>query len=49
MAARQETYVITNNHFRGQAIVNAGELKRAVGQDGKVPPQLGNVYPGRVG
>ena len=49
MAAKRETYVITNNHFRGQAIVNAGELKRAVGQDGKVPPQLGTVYPERVG
>lgn len=48
MAKEQETYVITNNHFRGQAVVNAGELKRALGQDGKVPPQLREVYAGRV-
>lgn len=48
MAKEQETYVITNNHFRGQAVVNAGELKRALGQDGKVPPQLKEIYAGRV-
>lgn len=48
MAAEAETYVITNNHFRGQAIVNAGELKRALGQSPKVPPQLKEVYAGRV-
>jgi uncharacterized protein YecE (DUF72 family) len=27
MAQEKETYVVTNNHFRGQAIVNAGELE----------------------
>ncbi len=37
MAEEKDTYVITNNHFRGQAIVNAGELKEALGQDGRVP------------
>ena len=37
MAKEKDTYVITNNHFRGQAIVNAGELKEALGQDGRVP------------
>jgi uncharacterized protein YecE (DUF72 family) len=37
MAKSKDTYVITNNHFRGQAIVNAGELKEALGQDGRVP------------
>ena len=49
MAEKAETYVITNNHFRGQAVVNAAELKRALGQDGKVPPQLAEIYPERVG
>lgn len=44
MAQNQDTYVITNNHFRGQAIVNAGELKRGLGLDGRVPPQLKEVY-----
>lgn len=47
MAKSKDTFVITNNHFRGQAIVNAGELKEALGQEGKVPPQLKEVYPDR--
>lgn len=48
MARNKDAYVITNNHFRGQAIVNAGEIKDALGQDGKVPPQLKEVYPDRT-
>ena len=44
MAQSKETYVITNNHFRGQAIVNAADLKEALGQSGKMPPQLVEVY-----
>jgi uncharacterized protein YecE (DUF72 family) len=48
MARERETYVITNNHFRGQAIVNAGEIKRALGQDVRLPPRLAAAYPGRV-
>jgi uncharacterized protein YecE (DUF72 family) len=48
MAQSHDTYVITNNHFRGQAIVNAGELKRGLGLDGRVPPQLKEHYPDRV-
>ena len=47
MAQSKDTYVITNNHFRGQAIVNAGDLKEALGQGRKLPPQLGEVYPDR--
>ncbi len=47
MAKEKETYVVTNNHFRGQAIVNAGELKGSLGQDPTVPPQLKNAYPDR--
>lgn len=47
MARSQDTYVITNNHFRGQAIVNAAELKEALGQGGKVPPQVKEAYPER--
>jgi uncharacterized protein YecE (DUF72 family) len=47
MAEARDTYVITNNHFRGQAIVNATELKRALGQEGKVPPQVAETYPER--
>jgi len=44
MAHGQDTYVITNNHFRGQAIVNAVDLKEALGQDAKLPPQLADVH-----
>ena len=47
MARNQDTYVITNNHFRGQAVVNAGELKRSLGQSGEVPPQLASTYADR--
>ena len=49
MAEAQDTYVITNNHFRGQAIVNATELKQALGQGGRVPPQVAETYPERFG
>ncbi|HYR29943.1 MAG TPA: DUF72 domain-containing protein [Thermoanaerobaculia bacterium] len=48
MGQSKDTFVITNNHFRGQAIVNAGEIKDALGQGGKLPPQLSEVYPDRV-
>jgi uncharacterized protein YecE (DUF72 family) len=48
MAAEKEAYVITNNHFRGQAVVNAADLKEALGLRGKVPPQLREVYGERV-
>ena len=48
MAKDKDTYVVTNNHFRGQAIVNAGELKEALGQDGQVPPQLRETYGERI-
>ena len=48
MANESETYVITNNHFRGQAVVNAAELKRALGQEGRVPPQVKETYPDRA-
>lgn len=47
MGRNKDVFVITNNHFRGQAIVNAGDLKEALGQSGKLPPQLAEVYAGR--
>jgi uncharacterized protein YecE (DUF72 family) len=47
MASAKETYVVTNNHFRGQAIVNAVELEESLGMDAKMPPQLKETYPGR--
>src|SRR5207244_12150810 len=48
MARKKETYIITNNHFRGQAIVNAADLKEALGQEAKAPPQLAEVYGDRI-
>lgn len=47
MAKSRDVFVVTNNHFRGQAIVNAGEIKERLGQDGNVPPQLKETYPDR--
>jgi uncharacterized protein YecE (DUF72 family) len=47
MAQSRDTYVVTNNHFRGQAILNAGDLKESLGQDSTLPPQLKEAYPDR--
>lgn len=48
MAKSRDVFVVTNNHFRGQAIVNAGDLKESLGLENKVPPQLKEVYGDRV-
>jgi uncharacterized protein YecE (DUF72 family) len=41
----EKTYAIANNHFRGQAAVNAIELKRMLGQTAKAPDVLVRQYP----
>ena len=42
----RETYVITNNHFRGQAVVNALEIKSTLEEEAaKGPAPLFDVYP----
>lgn len=42
----RETYVITNNHFRGQAVVNAVEIKAALKEKlVPAPAPLFDVYP----
>lgn len=41
----EKTYAIANNHFRGQAAVNAIELKRMLGQEAKAPDVLVREYP----
>lgn len=42
----RETYVITNNHFRGQAVVNAVEIKAALEEEPVPAPEpLFKVYP----
>ena len=44
-----ETYAITNNHFRGQALVNAMEiLEELDGRPPAVPPLLAAAYPDRL-
>lgn len=48
MARSRDVFVVTNNHFRGQAIVNAGDLKESLGLEGRLPPQLQEVYGERV-
>jgi uncharacterized protein YecE (DUF72 family) len=48
MAKSRDVFVITNNHFRGQAIVNAGDLEESLGLRSKLPPQLKEVYGDRV-
>jgi uncharacterized protein YecE (DUF72 family) len=41
-----ETYVVANNHFRGQALVNALSIRsRLLGSAVKVPPPLLEAYP----
>ncbi len=42
----EETYVITNNHYRGQAVVNALELQEGLGVPKGAPPaSLLEAYP----
>jgi uncharacterized protein YecE (DUF72 family) len=44
----EETYAITNNHFRGQALVNAMEiLEELDAAPPAIPPQLAASYPDR--
>ena len=41
-----EVYVITNNHYRGQAVVNAFEIQHGLGKtDFELPPHLVEEYP----
>ncbi len=43
----RETYVVTNNHYRGQAPANAAMLKKLYGiEEVEVPPQLAQAYRG---
>lgn len=44
----EETYAVTNNHFRGQALVNAIEIMEELDAvPPSVPPLLSAAYPGR--
>lgn len=48
MSHSRDVYVVTNNHFRGQAIVNAIEIERGLGRDPDVPPALLERYGERL-
>jgi uncharacterized protein YecE (DUF72 family) len=41
----EKTYAVANNHFRGQAAVNAIQLKRLLGQPARAPEVLAREYP----
>jgi uncharacterized protein YecE (DUF72 family) len=41
----EKTYAVANNHFRGQAAVNAIQLKRMLGQRATAPDVLVRQYP----
>ena len=48
-AKTKESYVITNNHFRGQAVVNALEIKATLNEDRVVAPApLFRKYPALI-
>jgi uncharacterized protein YecE (DUF72 family) len=45
-ASAKDTYVVTNNHYLGKAVVNALELKRILsGEKVEAPPTLVEAYP----
>lgn len=44
MRDAKEIYVITNNHFRGQAIVNALEIRQMLGEQVEIPEVLKAAY-----
>jgi uncharacterized protein YecE (DUF72 family) len=46
----QAVYAVANNHFRGQAVVAALQLKHLIqGVEPEAPPELAAVYPGLKG
>ncbi len=47
MSRKKEVMVITNNHFRGKAVVNALEMKQELGQTVEIPRTIAEAYPGR--
>lgn len=40
MSEEKDVFVVTNNHFRGQAIINALDLGRMTGREPRVPPPM---------
>lgn len=48
MRKDSDVFVVTNNHFRGQAVVNALEFRKSIGQQIDVPGTLREAYPDRA-
>lgn len=47
MAAQsREVYVVANNHYKGQAVANALQMKKILGKSVAAPPLLAAMYPG---
>jgi uncharacterized protein YecE (DUF72 family) len=47
--AAPETYVVTNNHYRGQAVTNALMLDAMItGRETDAPPGVAATYGGRA-
>jgi uncharacterized protein YecE (DUF72 family) len=44
LSQKTDVFVVLNNHFRGQAIKNAGDLKRSLGQPGTIPEGVAAAY-----
>ncbi|MEO8218026.1 MAG: DUF72 domain-containing protein [Acidobacteriota bacterium] len=40
MATERDVFVIMNNHFRGQAIINAVDMERSLGLPVRIPPPM---------
>lgn len=49
MGQADSLFVITNNHFKGKAVVNALQLAKALGKEVEIPPTLKEAYPGLFG
>ena len=43
MAGERDVFVIMNNHFRGQAIVNALDMERSLGLPVRIPPPMNTM------
>jgi uncharacterized protein YecE (DUF72 family) len=48
MRKQRDVFVVMNNHFRGQAVVNALDMQDSLGMPSDIPPQIAETYRDRV-
>lgn len=48
MRKQRDVFVVMNNHFRGQAVVNALDMQDSLEMASEIPPQIAETYRGRV-